>query len=125
MKTGCGYQKSGGKVYPTLTGAAGAAPAQPRAWPTPNAVQGNNSGTIQEWGGRGNPIRESDPTLARAPLNPEWVEMLMGFPPGWTDAPLSAEEVIDRLTAGPRLPVSRLLTSHPAPDPGNPTIESD
>lgn len=58
-------------------------------------------------------------------LNPEWVEMLMGFPPGWTDAPLGTEEVIDRLTAGPHPRDHSTLTSHPAPDPSSPTTESD
>ncbi len=50
-------------------------------WPTPAA---------RDWKDRGNfVIRErsegaSLPMAAGGPLNPPWVEWLMGFPPGWT-----------------------------------------
>ena len=29
-----------------------------------------------------------------APLNPEWVDALMGFPPGWTDGLLDPETLL-------------------------------
>ncbi len=59
--------------------------APPQRWPTPMAHQGNNAGSLQEWGGSSNPIRKTDPELARAPLNPVWVAWLMGWPhaDGW------------------------------------------
>jgi hypothetical protein len=59
---------------------------KPADWPTPNAMQGNNVGTMSEWGGSGNRLRESDPVLSRGSLNPAWVESLCGFPTGWLAA---------------------------------------
>ncbi len=55
-------------------------------YPTPTACQGHNAGTIQEWGGRGNPFRNGGPREGEITgfLNPTWVEWLMGFPGGWT-----------------------------------------
>lgn len=53
-----------------------------RMWPTPAA---------RDWKDRGDfAIRErsegpSLPMAAGGPLNPQWVEWLMGFPDGWTD----------------------------------------
>mgnify|MGYP001122143490 CR=1 FL=1 len=49
-------------------------------WPTPTAQDArNNGGTAQH-------ARRTPPLNARAggPLNPVWVEWLMGFPAGWT-----------------------------------------
>ena len=109
---GHGYQRDQqGRVYPTLTGATGAA----QAWPTPTVGGKKAGGTLQEWGGSngGNPIRHLDPELARGRLNPAWVEMLMGFPAGWTS------------TDGPPLRGLSTPTSHREPDPDNPTTESD
>lgn len=56
-----------------------------RNWPTPNAGSRNWGGSMQEWGGSGNWVRKDMPELATGPLNPEWVEWLMGWPIGWTD----------------------------------------
>jgi len=47
-------------------------------------------------------------------LNPAWVEMLMGFPPGWT-SPDAGPPLQDRSTPGSRR----------APDHGNSTTGSD
>ena len=52
-------------------------------WPTPNACRGNNTGRMDEWGGSGNPLRGTP--LSRGPLNPPFVEWLMGYPIGFTD----------------------------------------
>jgi len=52
-------------------------------WATPTArVAGRGRG----WTGPGRPLSEQ----AGGPLNPTWVEWLMGFPPGWTDLDPSA-----------------------------------
>lgn len=141
-KRGHGYQRAQGRIYPTLTGATGAAKAWPTPiasnhrsgavsqetmhrnsrplnevvvmnWPTPMAMQGNNAGSIQEWGGSSNPIRKTDPKLARDPLNPAWVEMLQGFPEGWS------------LTDGPPLRDHSTHGSHRAPDHDSLTTETD
>jgi len=56
-----------------------------RMWPTPSAMQGNNTGLMGEWGGSKNWVRTTNPELATGQLNPTWVEWLMGFPSGWTD----------------------------------------
>lgn len=54
-----------------------------KAWPTPTASDGN--------GGPGSSGREGGDNLRTAAsgdsgvLNPTWVELLMGLPPGWTD----------------------------------------
>lgn len=51
-----------------------------RLWPTPTQSDG--------MGGPGNSGRDGGENLRTAvggSLNPEWVELLMGFPPGWTD----------------------------------------
>lgn len=55
-----------------------------RLWPTPSAGNDKWNGSIQEWGGSWNWVRQEDPEFARGPLNPEWVEWLMGWPIGWT-----------------------------------------
>jgi hypothetical protein len=50
------------------------------AWPTPTVQDARNNG------GHAQQDRRTPPLNARAggPLNPEWVEWLMGFPAGWT-----------------------------------------
>lgn len=55
-----------------------------RLWPTPTAPGKKQNGTFQEWGGSWNPLRNGDPTLAKAYVNPSWVEWLMGWPIEWT-----------------------------------------
>ena len=60
-----------------------------RMWPTPTLTKG---GRLDEWGGSG--ARKAlralvSPEELTGPLNPTWVEWLMGWPSGWTDyAPL-------------------------------------
>ena len=87
-----------------------------RGWPTPTALNNNRpTGSLQEWGGAGgNYFRKTDPDLARARLNPDWVESLMGFPLGWT-----------ALTDGPPPQDHNTPGSLPGPDHGSPTTESD
>lgn len=51
--------------------------------PTPTTPTGNASGRLDEWGGSGNPWRGTEE--GGGPLNPTWVEWLMGWPIGWTD----------------------------------------
>ena len=51
-------------------------------WPTPTVQDSrNNGGPAQH---RRNTIPLN--ALAGGPLNPEWVEWLMGFPTGWTES---------------------------------------
>ena len=53
----------------------------PRLWPTPVARMHKDAGSPSEY------KRNEIPLAAQAggPLNPEWVEWLMGWPLGWTD----------------------------------------
>lgn len=51
--------------------------------PTPNAGNTHWGGTLDEWGGSTNPFRQTE--IGRLPLNPCWVEQLMGWSTGWTD----------------------------------------
>jgi len=126
---GHGWQRSGGRIYPTLTGATGAA----QAWPTPDEGVFNYSETPKSFdqrreklkakGYNGNGMgtvlsveakRWPTPAAQDCYLNPEWVEMLMGFPAGWT--------AID----GPPHPDhTSTHTSHPAPDHNSPPTSSD
>jgi len=55
-------------------------PNSHRQWPTPNAISGHQSGTMGETGGSGNPFRGTP--LENAKLNPNFVDWLMGWPPG-------------------------------------------
>jgi hypothetical protein len=50
--------------------------------PTPNAGNDHWGGRLDEWGGSTNPFRGTE--IGRLPLNPCWVEELMGFPIEWT-----------------------------------------
>jgi len=74
------------------------------AWPTPSASSyGSNQGGAA---GREGPVRPSLNTLGReAPgscLSAEWVEALMGFPPGWTSPPASPPAAVKPRRAGSR-----------------------
>lgn len=51
--------------------------AEVKQWPTPTARDGHRAGYDKP----GRPLSER----ARGPLNPPWVEALMGLPMGWTD----------------------------------------
>jgi hypothetical protein len=53
------------------------------AWPTPVASDWKSRSRAQQQT-NSRPLREAF-SEATEPLNPEWVEALMGFPPGWTD----------------------------------------
>ena len=50
-------------------------------FPTPNALQGHNSGRLDEWGGSDNPFRGTEE--GKGQLNPRWVSWLMGLPENW------------------------------------------
>lgn len=83
---GHGYHKSGNRIYPTLTGAVGAAPGPGgKYFPTPSAQDGHNSSLPPSQAGRdtipGRLVEEG----AGGNLNPPWVAWLMGFPIGWTE----------------------------------------
>lgn len=59
-----------------------------KLWPTPTAGNHKSGGYLAEWGGSG--AREAmkkliPPEEMFGPLNPEWVEWLMGWSLGWTD----------------------------------------
>lgn len=67
-----------------------------KLWPTPTAGNHKSGGYLAEWGG--SRARETMATLVPGdqlfgPLNPEWVEWLMGWPTGWTDLkPLATDK---------------------------------
>jgi hypothetical protein len=52
-----------------------------KRWPTPTVQDAENNGGPSQY------QRNSLPLNAEVggALNPEWVELLMGFPPGWTE----------------------------------------
>jgi hypothetical protein len=74
MTTGCGYQKSGDRICPTLTGETGA---------TPTASDGKGAGKNQHTLTLDRQVKNEEQPGGL--LNPTWVEWLMGFPIGWTD----------------------------------------
>lgn len=59
-------------------------PKETKNFPTPIAGSSHYGGTMGEWGGSGNTLRQTDPDLAGGSLNPTWVCWLMGWPLGWT-----------------------------------------
>jgi hypothetical protein len=59
-----------------------------KLYPTPTSCSGNNVGRLDEWGGsRSREVMRTlvPPEELTGPLNPTWVEWLMGWPLGWTD----------------------------------------
>jgi hypothetical protein len=57
-------------------------------YPTPTAGSKRAGGSLSEWGGSGSrkKFKEMIPhTDLHGPLNPTWVEWLMGWPTGWTE----------------------------------------
>jgi hypothetical protein len=59
-----------------------------KLWPTPTTPAGNCVGRLDEWGGsRSRAVMRTLVTAEElgGPLNPPWVEWLMGWPLGWTD----------------------------------------
>jgi len=95
-----------GEGNPTLLGAA-------TDWPTITAVDAGGKAGLKYVGGNPNlgaingPLVEANPSTPGSPrvsLNPDWVEALMGAPPGWTDLPA---EVVSELWATRTRPTSR------------------
>lgn len=74
---GHGYQRSGDRLYPTLTGAVGAT----KHWPTVLAGDHRCAGPNQNTATLGRRVRNIE---GNARLNPRFVEALMGFPDNWT-----------------------------------------
>jgi hypothetical protein len=59
-----------------------------RIFPTPTAGNSKSGGYLAEWGGSGARKAMAElvsPDEMFGPLNPTWVEWLMGWPTGWTD----------------------------------------
>ena len=56
-----------------------------RMWPTPTARDWKDGCSIGSAPKNGLLGRVVDPSPETGSLNPNWVEWLMGFPPGWTD----------------------------------------
>lgn len=59
-----------------------------KSWPTPTAMNFTGGAALCKWGGAG--ARKKMATMVtpeemNGPLNPVWVEWLMGWPAGWTD----------------------------------------
>lgn len=59
-----------------------------KMWPTPTAMNSSGGAALCKWGGAG--ARRKMKTMVtpeemNGPLNPAWVEWLMGWPTGWTD----------------------------------------
>ena len=79
-------------------------------WPTASAT--DYKGSSQPGQRRGQLTEPIEPGSGGR-LNPEWVEMLMGFPAGWT------------LTDGQPLRDHSTHGSHRAPDHDSPTTEND
>ena len=78
---------------------------QVRMWPTPNAGDDRDRGnlsmpSIQRRQRLGKQLNLSMVVSEKSgALNPEWVEWLMGFPPGWTN--LTSDELQPELKTGP------------------------
>ena len=84
-----GVNQPDGKRGQTLLGAA-----KKQSWPTPCATDYKGSGKTGQLRDRLDYAVErgatkshvySPPTDQQGQLNPTWVELLMGWPPGWTD----------------------------------------
>ena len=82
-----------------------------RAWFTPTSRDYKDSGENVNWEKVAAKRKITGQIKGR--LNPEWTEMLQGFPQGWT------------LTDGPPLRDHNTPTSHRAPDHDSPTTETD
>jgi hypothetical protein len=77
---GGGYQRKGENWYPSLPGWVGAAKV-----PTPTVMNKTGGQALCKWGGQGarRKLREVfTEKEINGPLNPEWVEWLMGWPIG-------------------------------------------
>ena len=80
------------KAHPgiSLTDAVRMDGGRGRMWPTP-AARDYRYPNATPYSARGGGLKgEQLPNAAGGPLNPAWVEWLMGFPLGWTDCTASA-----------------------------------
>jgi hypothetical protein len=77
LKQGQNHRKNGQPIQIRLVDQVN----NSRLWPTPVQRMYKDSGSPSEY------ARNEIPLAAQVggPLNPEWVEWLMGWPPGWTD----------------------------------------
>ena len=77
LKQGQNYRKNGQPIQIRLVDQVN----NPRLWPTPVQRMYKDSGSPSEY------ERNEIPIAAQVggPLNPPWVEWLMGWPEGWTD----------------------------------------
>ena len=77
LKNGQNHRKNGQPIQIRLADQVN----NPRLWPTPVARMYKDGGSPAEY------ARNEIPLAAQVggPLNPEWVEWLMGWPLGWTD----------------------------------------
>jgi hypothetical protein len=85
LKQGQNYRKNGQPIQIRLVDQVN----NPRLWPTPVARMHKDGGNPSEY------KRNEIPLAAQAggPLNPEWVEWLMGWPQEWTDLkPLATDK---------------------------------
>jgi hypothetical protein len=79
-----------GIVYQRLNAARRIVATESGSWPTPVAsmAKGSSPGSLIRKSGRDRSRDRLDHAvmaLHGGPLNPEWVEWLMGWPIGWTD----------------------------------------
>jgi hypothetical protein len=70
---------------------------KPKTWPTPTATDHKTTSSTQ-----GQTLREKVPNTDGQRLNPQWVEQLMGFPPGWTEPSGTYRGPISPSTTGKR-----------------------
>jgi site-specific DNA-cytosine methylase len=88
-------------------------------WPTPKATDGDRGGRgdlVQAVRGNESPTGHFragpvDPPAEKGPLNPSWVEWLMGFPPGYTDLTVPNEALEWRPWGAPGLLLPTPITT--------------
>ena len=83
----------------------GTSPAAVRTWPTPTCSEATGAGHRAQ-GGKNLRTVASEESVQRGPLNPAWIEQLMGFPEGWTDGQRVQE---NRNTSGSSPAVPRVV----------------
>lgn len=72
--------------------------------PTPMRGNSHWGARLDEWAGSTNPFRGTE--IGQLPLNPCWIEELMGFPIGWTDVAPSATPSFQKLQPSSEKPSS-------------------
>ena len=129
MRSGTAFRQPTWAPHTPGTGCSSSPTPAPEVqlWPTPDASEFNDGETLETWEARrqrelakhrngngfGTPLAiavklwQPGEAESEGALNPEWVEALMGFPPGWT--------AID----GPPRLARRTTGSRPAPSAGN------